>query len=141
MRKELATVLSILCLNVILLSKVTPRYVTVVRKGMSRQSSCSTFSGNLKSSGDMIRLSFPFINPHVPALTPRIPCSEASLQFAENATFVFLWRVNTGIVREQNKLSSRCRGGIIYTQTVQYWGNGTVRNPCRYFYGRRKFVF
>jgi hypothetical protein len=32
--------------------------------------------------------------------------------------------------------------GIIYIQTVQYWGkDGTLRNPCRYFSWRTKFAF
>jgi hypothetical protein len=43
-----------------------------------------------ESSGDIDRLAFPFVDLYVPALSPRIHCSEAALQFAENTTFVFL---------------------------------------------------
>jgi hypothetical protein len=35
------------------------------------------------SSGEIVHLSFPFINVYVPALTP-LNCSETALQFAEN---------------------------------------------------------
>jgi hypothetical protein len=38
--------------------------------------------------------------------TPRIHCSESALQFPDNTTFMFLCHVNTGIVREQSKMSS-----------------------------------
>jgi hypothetical protein len=62
-----------------------------------------------KSSGETVRLSFPFADLLVPEDTPRLHCSEAALQFAENMTFMFLWRVYTGNVREQSKMSSRCR--------------------------------
>jgi hypothetical protein len=62
------------------------------------------------SSGETDRLRFPFIDLYVSALTPRIHCSESALQFAENMTFEFLSRVNKCIVREQSKMSSRCRG-------------------------------
>jgi hypothetical protein len=68
----------------------------------------------LLSAGEIGRMSFLFIDLIVPALTPRIYCSESALQFAENTTFVFLYHVNTDIVREQSKVSSSCRRGIIY---------------------------
>jgi hypothetical protein len=111
-RKDLASVISIWFLHVILLSKVTPKYVTLftreclVRLAVRRQ-------GLYKSSGEIDLQIFPFIDLYVPALTPRIHCSEAALQFSENTTFMFFWCVNTGTVREQIKMSSRCRGGII----------------------------
>jgi hypothetical protein len=90
-------------------------------KEMYRPFSCSMSSGTLKFSGEIDRLSFSFIDLCVPALTPRIHCSE-SLKFAEN-TFVFFCRVNTGIsiFCKQNKMSSRCGGVIIYIWTVQCW--------------------
>jgi hypothetical protein len=60
----------------------------IIYKGIgSSVFSCNTSSG---TSGEIDRRSFPFIDPHVPALTLRIQCSEAALQFAENATFVIL---------------------------------------------------
>jgi hypothetical protein len=62
MRKTLATVISIWCLHYIILSKVTPRYVVLFSRGMFRPISCSTSSGTLKSSGEIDRLRFPFIN-------------------------------------------------------------------------------
>jgi hypothetical protein len=112
-REALAAVLSKWCRHAVLLSKVTPRYVTLFTKGISRPFSCNTASGTLKSSGEISRLRFPFSELRTSVLTPRIHCSEAALQFAENTTFLFLCRVNTGIGREQSKMSSRCRGGII----------------------------
>jgi hypothetical protein len=75
---------------------------------MSPPFSCST------SSGEIDRLSFPFIDLYVPGLTPRIHCSESALQLAENTTFVFLCHVNTGIVPEYSNKSYRCDAGIIY---------------------------
>jgi hypothetical protein len=57
-------------------------------------------------------------------------------------SFMFLYHVNTGIVREHCKMSSRCHRSIVYIYTVQYWGkNGTSRQPCRYISWRRKFSF
>jgi hypothetical protein len=47
--------------DVILLSKVAPIYVTLLTKGLSRPFNCSTSSGTLKSSGEIDRLNFPFI--------------------------------------------------------------------------------
>jgi hypothetical protein len=44
-------------------------------------------------------------------LISRINCSEVALQFAQNETFLFHCRVNTGIVCEQSKTSSRLRNG------------------------------
>jgi hypothetical protein len=58
-------------------------------------------SWTLPCSGEIDRPSFPFIDLYVPAPTPRLLCSEAALQFAENTTFMFLCRVNTGIVPKQ----------------------------------------
>jgi hypothetical protein len=60
MCEALATVLSMWSFHAILLSKVTPRYVTLFTKGMSRPFSCSTSSGTLKSSGGTDLLNFPF---------------------------------------------------------------------------------
>jgi hypothetical protein len=77
--------------SVRLLSKVTPRYVTLVTRGISRLFSCNTSSGT-ESSGEIYCLSFPFIFLYIPVLTPRIHWSEAALQFAENTTFVILCR-------------------------------------------------
>jgi hypothetical protein len=71
-------------------------------------------SGTLKASGEIYRLSFPFVDLYVPALIPRLQRSEAELQFADNTTFMVLGHVNTGIVSEQSKMSSRCGGGIVY---------------------------
>jgi hypothetical protein len=140
--KALTTVSSIWCPHVILLSKVTRRSITLFTKGMRRPFSCSTSSGTLKYSGEADRLSFSFIDIYVPALTPRIHRSESALQFAENTTILFLCSVNTGIVREQRKMVSRCRRSILYMYTVPYWGeHGTLRNPCHYFSWRRKLVF
>jgi hypothetical protein len=62
----------------------------IVSNGMSRSHSCSTSSGTHKSSGEIGRLSFFFINCYVPVLTLRLHCSEAALQFGENRTFMFL---------------------------------------------------
>jgi hypothetical protein len=45
--KSLAAVLSIGSLHAILLSKVTPSYVTLFTKGRFRPFSCSTSSGTL----------------------------------------------------------------------------------------------
>jgi hypothetical protein len=56
----------------------------------------------LKSSEEMDRPSFPFTELYVPALTPRIHCSETALQLAGNTMIVFLCRVNTGIAGEQS---------------------------------------
>jgi hypothetical protein len=95
--KASAAFLSIWFLHAIHLSKVTPRYVTLFAKGMSRPFSRSRVS---KSSAEIYRLGFPFIDLYVPAFTPRIHCSEAALQFAEHTMFVFLCRVNRVIVRE-----------------------------------------
>jgi hypothetical protein len=75
---------------------------------------CSKSSRTLKTSGEIDRLCFPFIDLYAPVFTPRITCSEAALQFAVFTIFVFLCRVDIDIVREQNKMSSRCRGAIIY---------------------------
>jgi hypothetical protein len=80
---------------------------------MSPPFSCNTSSGT-RSSGEIDLPSFPYIDIYVPARTPRIHCSEAALQFAEDTMFVFLCRVNTDVGREQGKMSFRCRGGIIY---------------------------
>lgn len=33
---------------------------------------------------------FPLIDHYIPVLTPRVYCSEAALQLAENTTFVFI---------------------------------------------------
>jgi hypothetical protein len=69
---------------------------------MSRPFSC-TSSQTLKCSGEIDRLSFPFIDLYVPPLTPRLRCSEAALQFAEHTTFMFLCRVNTGNFTEKKE--------------------------------------
>jgi hypothetical protein len=96
---------------------------------MSGPFSCSTSSGTRKSFGEIDRLSFLFIDVHVPELTPRIHYSEASLQFAETTTFVCLCRVNTGIVREQTKTSFEAPWGhhlyidsTIFGQGRNHWG-------------------
>jgi hypothetical protein len=68
--KALDTVLLIGCSHVIILSKVTPRYDTLFTKGMSRPFSCSASLRTLKSYGEIVRLSFVFIDLYVPALTP-----------------------------------------------------------------------
>jgi hypothetical protein len=60
--KALAIVLLIWCLQFTLLSKVTPRYVILLTEGMSHPFNCSTSSGILKPSGEIDRLSFPFID-------------------------------------------------------------------------------
>jgi hypothetical protein len=70
--------------------------------------------GLFKTSGEIDHLSFSFIDLYVPVLTSQIHCSESLLQFAENMTFVFLCRVNTGIIHEQSKMSNKFWGGIIY---------------------------
>jgi hypothetical protein len=44
---------------------------------------CSTSSGASTSSGEIDRLSFPFNDLYVPALIPRLYCSETPLQSAE----------------------------------------------------------
>jgi hypothetical protein len=64
-------------------------------------SGCSILLGTLESSGEIDCLTFPFIDLYVPAFTSRIHCSESVLQFAENKTFIFLYRINTGIIRKQ----------------------------------------
>jgi hypothetical protein len=69
---------------------------------------------DIKPSKEINRLGFTFIEIYVPALSPRIHCSEAALQFAENTTFVFLCLVNTGIVSGETKRSCRYHGNIIY---------------------------
>jgi hypothetical protein len=67
------------------------------------------------SSAEIDHLSLPFIDLYVPAITARIHYSESTLQFAEDMTFVFLCRINTGTVHEQSKISSRHHDeGIIY---------------------------
>jgi hypothetical protein len=63
-RKALATLLSIWSLHVVLLSKVTPRYLTLFTKGMSRPFNCNT------SSGTLDRPSFPLINLYVCPVDP-----------------------------------------------------------------------
>lgn len=126
----LAAVLSICRLHVIILLKMTPKSFTPFTNGMFLPFSCSTFSGALS------HLEKSFIELYVPALTPRYLCSEAALQFAENTTFVLLRRVYRGIVHEEGKMNSRCRGDIVYIWTVQYWGKDrALRLPCRYFFG------
>jgi hypothetical protein len=103
-----------------------------------------------KCSGEIDRMSFPFIDLYIPAPTLRIHSSEFALQFAEDTTFVLPCRVNTGIVREQSKMSSGAAGHhlyiyiyiYIYRLTVQYWGkDGTLRKLCRYFSWRRNLAF
>jgi hypothetical protein len=97
MRKALATVLFIGCLHVILLSKVTLRYVTLFTKEMSHPFSSTSVSTRRNKSPEFL-----FIDLYVPVFTPRIHCSEALLQFAENMRFMFLCRVNSCIVHEQS---------------------------------------
>jgi hypothetical protein len=58
-RKALATVLSVWSLTVILLSKVTPRYVILFTKGVSRPFSCNTSSGTLSLLEKYIAWVFP----------------------------------------------------------------------------------
>jgi hypothetical protein len=111
--KALTTVLLIWCLHVILLSKVTLRFITLFTKELSPHSVVVCLPGTL--SGGINRLSFLFIDLYVPVFIPRIHCSEASFHFAQNMTLTFLCCVNTGIVQEQSKMSSRCCKGIIYT--------------------------
>jgi hypothetical protein len=83
-------------------------------------------------------LSFTFIDVYVPTLSPRIHCSEADLQFAENTTFVFLCRVNTGIVSGESRRSCRYHGDIIYVYAVQYWEeNETFRMKLKLIYDRQ----
>jgi hypothetical protein len=50
---------------------------------------------------------------YIPVLTPWTHSSEATLEFVENATLVFLCCVYKSIVRKQSKVCSRYRGGII----------------------------
>jgi hypothetical protein len=61
------------------------------------------------------RPSLPFIDLYVPALTPWTNGSEATLEIAANKILVLLCRVytSTAIIREDSKMSSRGRGGII----------------------------
>jgi hypothetical protein len=46
---------------------------------------------------------------------------------------MFLCSLNTGIVREQSRMSSRNRGVIVYVQTVQYWGKGCLEETLPLF--------
>jgi hypothetical protein len=39
------------------------------------------------------------------------------LHFVENTTFMFLCQVNTGVVQEQSKINSTCRGSIAHIVT------------------------
>jgi hypothetical protein len=106
------------------------RYVTLFTEGLSRPFSCSTSSGTIILLEKLIIWVFPSLIFMFQHLTPRIHCSEATLQFAENTTFVFLCRVNISIIREKSKMNSRCHGGIIYIWSVQYWGkDGTLKHP------------
>jgi hypothetical protein len=82
-RKALASVLSIWCLHMILLSKVTPRYVTLFTNVCLVRLVVVRRQGLFKSSGEIDRPSVSIIDLHVPALTPRIHCSEATLQCSE----------------------------------------------------------
>jgi hypothetical protein len=59
----------------------------------------------------MDRLSIRFINFYVLSLTQRLDCSEAALQLSENTTFMCFCYVNAGLIREQVKMSFRCREG------------------------------
>jgi hypothetical protein len=64
------------------------------------------------SSGEVDRLSLPYIDVYIRALTPWAHSSEATLQFVDNATVMFLCRVytDTGVVREQSKVSPGAAG-------------------------------
>jgi hypothetical protein len=69
-----------------------------------------------------------------PALTPWLHCREAESQFAENRTFMFPCRVNTGIIYKESKMTSRCCGDIVYIEPVHYWGqDGTLRHLGPFF--------
>jgi hypothetical protein len=108
---------------------------------MSHPFICSMSLGTM-SSGEIARLSFPFIALYVPALTPQIHCSDTTLEFPENIMFVSSCHVNTGIAHDQSKKSSRCNSrGIIFIQTVQYQGkDGTLINPCHYYSWHEHFA-
>jgi hypothetical protein len=64
----------------------------------------------------MDRLNIPFINFYFLSLTQRLDCSEAALQLAENTTYIFLYRGNTGVIREQGKMSFRSREHRLYIE-------------------------
>jgi hypothetical protein len=138
-RKALATVLSKWCFHVIL-AKVTPRYVTVFTKGMSGLFGYGTFSGTLKSSGEIDRTTFLFIDLYVPALTSRIHCSESALQFAETMPFLFLCRVNTGIVRKQQDGFQVSRGLHLHIDCT-ILGQGRNLEPVLLFFLPYKITF
>jgi hypothetical protein len=110
-RKALVTVLSMWCFHVVALSKVTPRQVTLFTRGISRPFSCSTSSETLKSSVEIDRLSFPFIELYVPALTPRIDCSEAAFQLQLR---VSLSRKYTYHPRTEQDVFQVLRGNHLY---------------------------
>jgi hypothetical protein len=73
------------------------------------------------------RLSLPFIDLYVPALTPWLHSSEATLEFIQHATLMFLCCVYTGIVFEQSKVYFRCRGAsFLYKLYI----TGASTQPC-----------
>jgi hypothetical protein len=138
-----AAVLSIWCLLVILLSKMATRCVTLFTKGISCPFSCSTSSGIRSLLERYDRVSFPFIDPCVPAPTPRLHlqwvrgavCREHDVRVSMSRKY---WISSSN----RTKWVPDASGDIIYVQTVQYWGKGgTLRHPCHYFSWRRIFAF
>jgi hypothetical protein len=86
-------------------------------------------------------LSFPFILLNVSLLTQGIHCSETALHLAEETTLIFLCGLNSSIVREQGKMGSKYRWGIL-KYGLQYWGKDrTLRHNCRYVSWSRNFAF
>jgi hypothetical protein len=73
------------------------------------------YKGNISSIYLCFVLNFLLIHLYVPALTPRIHCSESALQFAENMVFAFLCRERRGIICEESKMTSRAaRASFMY---------------------------
>jgi hypothetical protein len=79
---------------------VAPGYVTLFTKGLP--------------SREIDHMNFLLNDLYILALTPRIHCSEAALQFVENTTFTFLCSVNTDNMSEKSARTSRRRVGVIY---------------------------
>jgi hypothetical protein len=112
--KALAAIFS-MCSLYVILSKMTPRYLTLFTNGMFRP---------VEGRPQAFYLSLPFIDFYVPALTPWPHSSDATLEFVQHATLMFLCCVYPGIVREQSKVYSRCCGGYHLCTKCTVLGQG-----------------
>jgi hypothetical protein len=115
--KSLASIIFMCGLHAIFLSKITPRYVTLLTNGMFRPDQCKKKFNWPTSMREVDCPSFVFIDFNVPTFTPGRHLVQAALKFSENVALLAFCRIKTGVFSEE-RLTPIVWGCHLYTSYI-----------------------